>query len=72
MYMRTQHISSRGYKLGKGWKGIFSRENGFYILNKGNIPMKNWKSYNCDIAILLLYIAKLVKKCLSYKYHANL
>ena len=29
VYMRTQNISRIGYKLGKGWKGIFSIEKAF-------------------------------------------
>ena len=71
-YMRTQHTSSRWYEIGKGWKGIFSREKTFYIFHiKGNVSIKNWKSYNCDITILLLHLAKVTYKCLSSKYHAN-
>ena len=33
VYMRTQNISSRGYKLGKGWKGVFIIEKAFYIFH---------------------------------------
>ena len=50
VYMRTQNISSIGYKLEKGGKGIFSIEKASYIFHKS---IKNWKSYNCDIRILL-------------------
>ena len=65
-----EKLLSRGHKLGKCWKGIFSREKAFYIFQiKGNISIKSWKSYNCDIMILLLHLAKVIYKCLSSKYH---
>ena len=53
VYMRTQNISSRGYKLGKGWNGIFSIEKAFYIFHIKEIYLS--KIENHTIVILWFY-----------------